>query len=74
MWRWLDNGGQIIIGNFHPINLNRTHMEWCLGWFLKYRAENEMAEICIKAGIPTDSISFEYESLGINMFLVIDKF
>ena len=58
MWRWLDNGGRIIGGNFHPRNPNRNQMEWCLGWFLIHRTESEMAEICNRAGIPADSISF----------------
>jgi len=73
MWHWLDNGGRIIIGNFHPRNPNRNQMEWCLGWFLIHRMESEMAEICNRAGIPADSVSFEPEPLGINIFLVIYK-
>ncbi len=73
MWHWLDNGGRIIVGNFHPDNPSRNQMEWCLGWFLIHRSENEMTELCRKARISTEAISFEFEPVGINMFLVINK-
>lgn len=73
MWRWINKNGQIIVGNFHPSNPNRNQMEWCLGWFLNYRNKDDMLRICSKAGIPDDSVSVEYEPLGINIFLVIER-
>lgn len=73
MWRWADNGGRIIVGNFHPCNPERNFMEWCVAWFLIHRSESEMTKLCIEAGIPSECISFEYEPLGINLFLVINK-
>lgn len=73
MWRWLDGGGRIIIGNFHPSNPNRNQMEWCLGWFLIHRTEEQLLKLCAGAGIPAKSISVVKEPLGMNIFAVIDK-
>lgn len=73
MWQWLENGGKIVVGNFHPSNPNKNHMEWCLGWFLFHRTERELVEICRKARIPDNCITFKYEPLGINLFLLINK-
>ncbi len=73
MWQWLEDGGRIVIGNFHPDNPNKNQMEWCLAWFLNYRTEKDMVEICKRAGIPERNITVEREALGINLFLEVKK-
>lgn len=73
MWRWTNNGGKIIIGNFHPRNPSRNYMEWTGGWFVIHRTEDDLLKLCVQAGIPIEHISFDQEPLGVNLFCVIKK-
>lgn len=73
MWGWIAEGGEVIVGNFHLSNPDRALMEWCGDWHLIHRNEDDMLRICRHAGIPEEFVSFEYEPLGINMFLKISK-
>lgn len=73
MWKWSEDGGKIIIGNFHPSNPDRNLMEWCLAWFLIHRSQSEMINLCMEAGISPECVDIEYEPLGINLFLIISK-
>lgn len=68
MWGWTKHGGTMIFGNFHPRNPSRNYMEWCGDWFLIHRTEPEMVRLCEKAGIPRESIWFDQEPLGVNIF------
>lgn len=74
MWGWTKEGGSLVFGNFHPRNPSRNYMEWCGGWFLIHRTEEDMALLCKAAGIPEASISFEQEPLGVNIFCVARKY
>ena len=73
MWKWTKKGGKIIIGNFHPRNPTRNHMEWEGNWFLFYRTEAQMLMICEQAKIPKECVSFDNEPLGVNIFYIITK-
>lgn len=74
MWGWTKEGGSLIFGNFHPRNPSRNYMEWCGGWFLIHRTEEDMSLLCKMAGIPEACISFEQEPLGVNIFCVARKY
>ncbi|MFC2070294.1 class I SAM-dependent methyltransferase [Chloroflexota bacterium] len=73
MWSWADEGGTVIVGNFHPSNSSRNYMEWCGQWFLEYRSEEDMLALCDKAQIPLDYVILEQEPLGACIFLVAKK-
>jgi SAM-dependent methyltransferase len=73
MWDSTAEKGEVIVGNFHTSNPDRAWMEWCGDWHLIHRDEEDMRDICHRAGVPTDSIQFHYEPTGINMFLRILK-
>jgi extracellular factor (EF) 3-hydroxypalmitic acid methyl ester biosynthesis protein len=73
MWKWAKDGGQIIVGNFHPRNPTRNCMEWTQDWFLIHRTENDIVKFCMSAGIPKHLIPFAQEPLGVNIFCIIDK-
>ena len=69
MWSLTAEGGQMIVGNFHPSNPTRNYMEWCLDWILIHRTEDELRELGIQAGIPADRITIDREPLGVCIFL-----
>jgi extracellular factor (EF) 3-hydroxypalmitic acid methyl ester biosynthesis protein len=69
MWSLTADGGQMIVGNFHPSNPTRNYMEWCMDWILIHRTEDELRDLGIQAGIPTDQISIDREPLGVCIFL-----
>lgn len=73
MWRWLNPGGQIVFGNFHPRNPTRIPMELCGEWFLVHRAEEDLVALAVSAGVPLEAISVAQESLGVNLFCRIQK-
>ncbi len=73
MWSWLNDGGRIVFGNFHPRNPTRVPMELCGRWYLIHRTEEELLDLAISSGIPAECVSIEQESLGINLFCHIRK-
>ena len=73
IWRWLENGGRAVVGNFHPSNHTRNLMEWMCDWPLIHRTKEQMADLARIAGIPVDAIYCESEPLGINVFLNMEK-
>ena len=73
MWSWLNEGGRIVFGNFHPRNPTRLPMEMCGGWYLIHRTEEELLDLAVSSGVPEECVSIEQESLGINLFCCIQK-
>ncbi|MCJ7594116.1 MAG: class I SAM-dependent methyltransferase [Desulfobacterales bacterium] len=73
IWRWLDVGGEAVIGNFHPSNPTRVMMQWVADWVLMYRTENAMKTLVAKAAIPEESVFLSYEPLGISPFFHMRK-
>jgi extracellular factor (EF) 3-hydroxypalmitic acid methyl ester biosynthesis protein len=41
LYQLLENGGDLLIGNFHDANPSRCYMEYWLDWVLFYRNEEE---------------------------------
>lgn len=73
MYEWTRNGGRMIFGNFHPKDPSRNYFVWILDWILLYRYESELIDLCIKAGIPNESIQIQKEPSGVNLFCIITK-
>jgi len=73
MWDCTNEGGKMIVGNFHPSNTSRNYMEWCGQWFLIHRSDEELSNLFLKAGIPRNAISIDREPLGACIFGVAEK-
>jgi len=48
-------------------------MEWVGEWFLINRTEDDMAEMAHVAGIPCETLSFDRDSTGIQLFMTVLK-
>jgi SAM-dependent methyltransferase len=68
MWSWTNEGGELIVGNFHVSNPVRPCMEWCVDWKLIHRSEEDMLRLFDKTGIRSTP-RIHFEKLGVNMFL-----
>lgn len=73
MWHWAKSGGTVIFGNFHPNNKTKNIMDWCLDWHLIHRTEDELENLCRKAGIPLNNLTLEFEPSRVNLFAVLQK-
>jgi SAM-dependent methyltransferase len=72
-YQYLNEGGEIIIGNFSPENPSRKIMEILGDWFLNHRSEEELIKFALQAGVPDNKIEVTSEPLGINLFLRVKK-
>ncbi len=67
MYRMLEPGGQILIGNYHVSNPSKWFMEYWLDWVLYYRTEEEFKRLLRD----TDAIdiNINFEASGSQIFL-----
>lgn len=72
-WQRLAAGGQMLVGNFAPHNPTRAYMEWIGNWYLIYRTADELRDLAVQAGIPTDRFVIQTERTGADLFLVGEK-
>jgi extracellular factor (EF) 3-hydroxypalmitic acid methyl ester biosynthesis protein len=68
---YVDEGGEMIIGNFNISNPSRKIMEVLGDWFLYHRNESELRQFAMRAGVHYSKIEIIKEPLGINLFLKI---
>ena len=73
IWRYLKDDGQIIFGNFSPENPTRYGMELAVHWNLIHRTANELVKLVQESRVPYSKLEVEKESLGVNLFCVIQK-
>ena len=73
VWRHLKKDGQIIFGNFSPENPTRYGMELAVHWKLIHRTANELVQLVQSARLPYSRLKVEEESLGVNLFCIIQK-
>ncbi len=69
----LNEGGEMIIGNFNVENPSRRIMELLGDWFLYHRSADELKSYAIQAGIEESKIEVIQEPLAINLFLRVKK-
>lgn len=69
----LNEGGELIIGNFADTNPSRGLMEILCSWFLHHRSKKHLKEIALKVGIKEEKIIIDSEETGINLFMHIKK-
>lgn len=68
--KFVNENGEIIIGNFHPRNPSRAYMEIIGQWYLNHRSNEELYELSKFAGIKNDHrIDIDEEKEGVNLFL-----
>jgi len=72
-YEFVNEGGELIIGNFNVENPSRKIMEVLGDWFLYHRSEEELISFALQAGISRDKIEVIEEPLGINLFLKVKK-
>jgi len=72
-YEFLNEEGEMIIGNFNVNNPSRRIMEILGDWFLYHRSEDELIDFALQAGIKRDKIEVFKEPLGINLFLRVRK-
>ena len=72
-YEFLNEGGEMIIGNFNIDNPSKKIMEILGDWFLHHRSINELKLYAQQAGISEDKIDVFQEPLGINLFLRVSK-
>jgi len=72
-YEYLDEDGELIIGNFNIENPSRKIMEILGDWFLYHRSKDELYYFAHQAGIPAEKTEIISEPLGINLFLRVRK-
>jgi len=72
-YEFLNEGGEMIIGNFNIENPSKKIMEILGDWFLHHRSVEELKSYARQAGISEDNIDVFQEPLGINLFLRVSK-
>lgn len=73
LWSALLPKGELVIGNFSPINPSRAYMELLGGWVLIHRSAAELSALALQGGIPEESIRVAAEPEGVNLFLHLRK-
>lgn len=72
-YEYLNENGEMIIGNFNIENPSRRSMEILCDWFLYHRSVDELKQFAVQAGIDESKIDVIQEPLGINLFLRVKK-
>ena len=71
LYRLLETGGELVVGNYHVSNSSKYYMEYWGDWPILHRTEEEFR------GLFTDEssgrTSMIYDDTGIQMFLCIEK-
>ena len=60
--------GEIVVGNFSPMNPSLAYME-LFDWILIHRSPEELYRLAVEAGFSVDNIEVQSEELAINLFL-----
>ena len=72
-YQYLNEDGEMIIGNFNIDNPSRKSMEILCDWFLYHRSADELIQFAVQAGIERSKIDVIKEPAGINLFLRVKK-
>lgn len=70
---FLDEEGELVIGNFSEKNNTKNYMEIMGAWYLNHRDENKLMSLALQCGIDRDNIRISQESEGVNLFLHIKR-
>ncbi len=70
---FLEEDGELVIGNFSDENETRAYMEIIGDWNLHYRSESHLIHLTKQCGIPEDQVRIGKEPESVNLFLHINK-
>lgn len=73
MYQLLEEGGELVIGNFSDENPSRGLMEVILQWYLHHRSESKLIELALLAGVKEKNIKVKSEQTGVNLFLHLKR-
>lgn len=70
-YKYLNEGGEFIIGNFSNSNPTRRLMEVLSDWYLNHRSKYDLVRMALEAEAREEQVEVEMEALGVNLFLRI---
>jgi SAM-dependent methyltransferase len=70
-YKYLNEGGEFIIGNFSTSNPTRRLMEVLSDWYLVHRSKYDLVRMALEAEAREDLVNVDMEELGVNLFLRI---
>lgn len=70
-YKFLNAGGEFIIGNFSTSNPTRRLMEVLSDWYLNHRSKYDLVRMALEAEAREDQVEVDMEALGVNLFLRI---
>ena len=73
LYDFVDEGGELVIGNFSDYNPSRPYMEVLMDWQLHHRGPEKLTQLAKDSGIPESMIYIGKEQEGINLFLHLKK-
>lgn len=71
--RCLRPGGEVILGNFHPVNRDKALMDYVLDWRLIHRSEEDMNRLYSQSSFDRPCSAIQYEGAGVNLFATCQK-
>jgi SAM-dependent methyltransferase len=73
LWRAVAPGGRLVVGNFATSHRTRAWIEWCGGWFLVHRSEEDAKELVNQAGIGESLVQHEEDRWKAIRFVIAVK-
>lgn len=70
-YKYLNEGGEFIIGNFSHSNPTKRLMEVLSDWYLVHRSKNDLVRMALEAEASEEQVEVDMEELGVNLFLRI---
>lgn len=70
-YKYLNEGGEFIIGNFSNSNPTRRLMEVLSDWYLVHRSKYDLVRMALEAEAREEQVDVDMEELGVNLFLRI---
>jgi extracellular factor (EF) 3-hydroxypalmitic acid methyl ester biosynthesis protein len=70
---FLDEGGELVIGNCSERNPTRDHMEILCDWHIFHRSAGKLAQLARECGAAEGDIYVDQESEGVNLFLHVKR-
>ena len=73
LYSFLNNQGELVVGNFSENNPSRDYMEIVGDWYLHHRSAEKLQFLALESGIPPSDIRIGQEAEGVNLFLHIKR-
>lgn len=71
LMRFVQSGGEVVVGNFGEHNPTRNYMELLGGWRLIHRSRERLRSLALEAGAEPHRVTVGAEPEGVNLFLHI---